>query len=444
MLLSNNNLYGTLPSSHLASLQNLTALDLSHNELSGTIPTTVGLLRNAEEFMLNNNLLRGHAPTELGKLARGATTKFSLGVNPISGTLPRQLGDLTRLQYFDVAQTYMEGTLPALAPTVQVLHADHSPISGHLTPEMVGSMTTLRSLGLAGTRLSGTLPTELGQQWLSRVTFAGMSGLSGTIPTEIGKARGLRTFDASYTSLSGTVPSELFESFSLHTFNILGTSISGTLPPSFATMGSLRHLYVPRELTQYLRRKYCRQELWLPPSYNYFWDLADAAIDSRSRDADDCQNMLTVEEAFPLLTDDVPPTPSPSILQPPPPPSPLPPGEYSAHDVSIRLHLRPLSPSPPRMPPQPPALPGERYLPVVEAVISLTHDIMLTHNVSRVDLGAVTHALAHYLTVPDEFVIIELPPNGTRFRAYVDTSDRGMPERDALGMLRNQPEEALG
>ena len=47
---------------------------------------------------------------------------------------------------------------------------------------------------------------------------------------------------------------------------------------------SLRNLYVPRELTQYIRRKYCRQELHLPLRFNYFWDLAAAALDSRSRD----------------------------------------------------------------------------------------------------------------------------------------------------------------
>ena len=108
-------------------------------------------------------------------------------------------------------------------------------------------------------------------------------------------------------------------------------------------MGSLRNLYVPRELTQYLRRKYCREELHLPPRFNYFWDLSAAALDSRSRDSDDCENMYSVDEAFPLL-EDVPTVPSPSILQPPPPPSPMPPGEWKAHDVSIGLHLRPHSP----------------------------------------------------------------------------------------------------
>ena len=172
--------------------------------------------------------------------------------------------------------------MPPLASTVQIMHADYTPISGHLTPEMLRGMSHLRSIGFAGTRLSGTLPTELGHQWLTRVTLQG-SSISGTLPTELDNAKGLRHLDASYTSLSGTVPTELFDSTgALNTLNILGTQISGSLPTTFATMGSLRNLYVPRELTQYLRRKYCREELHLPPRFNYFWDLSAAALDSRS------------------------------------------------------------------------------------------------------------------------------------------------------------------
>lgn len=42
-----NNLEGTIPESLFDKLINLTVIDMSHNALSGTIPTTVGKLRNA-------------------------------------------------------------------------------------------------------------------------------------------------------------------------------------------------------------------------------------------------------------------------------------------------------------------------------------------------------------------------------------------------------------
>ena len=180
-------------------------------------------------------------------------------------------------------QTHLEGTLPAfLAPSMQILHAEYSRISGYLPPELLRDMQNLRSVSFAGTPLSGSLPTELASPWLTRLAFAG-SSLSGTLPTQLGMAKGLTLVDLSDTLISGTLPSELFplSGASLRTLNVLGTRLSGMIPTSFATMGSLRHLYVPRGLTQPLRRKFCREELRLPVSHNYFWDLA-AATNPRS------------------------------------------------------------------------------------------------------------------------------------------------------------------
>jgi hypothetical protein len=93
-----NNLYGTIPPSLFTAMRNLTAFDLSHNELSGSVPTTIGLLRNVDEVLLDHNLLRGHAPTELGLLGRRSTSKLSLAVNLISGQLPTELGLLSRVE----------------------------------------------------------------------------------------------------------------------------------------------------------------------------------------------------------------------------------------------------------------------------------------------------------------------------------------------------------
>lgn len=125
--------------------------------------------------------------------------------------------------------------------------------------------------------------------------------------------------------------------------------------------------------------------------------------------------MYTVAEAFPLLTDDFPPEPPPSILQPPPPPSPLPPGEWSAHDVSIGLNMLPRTPEPPAPPPEPPALPGEDYRPVVEAVLTMTQ------NVTDVGVAAAAYALAAYLGVAHERVrVLAWPLERTSLTVIID------------------------
>ena len=261
--LPNNNLFGSIPPDFFHAVKNLTVIDLSYNELSGTLPTELGLLRNADEFLLDHNLLQGRVPTELGLLGSGAASKINLGVNPLSGVLPTELKSLSNLEYLGVGQTNIEGTLPPLASSLQILHAEYSAISGHLTARVVaadGSLVSdlqlLRSVSFSGSSLSGTLPSELGVEWLTRATFAATS-ISGTIPSQLGHPKGLQLLDAARTSLSGTLPTELFErSGRLNTINLFDTQLSGTLPTLFATLGSLRNLYVPRELTQYLRQKY--------------------------------------------------------------------------------------------------------------------------------------------------------------------------------------------
>ena len=295
----NNNLYGTIPKDFFRLVRNLSIVDLSHNELSGSIPTEVRHLRNIDDFSMGHNLISGHIPLELSHLGGGAATKLDLGNNLISGALPTELSSLSSLEYLRVGMTKISGTLPDSTPkcfrwqpfcgyfpsTLQVLDAEHSQISGVLTADAFAGLKRLRVAGLAGlSSLSGTIPTQLGSStWLTRATFSN-SAISGSLPTQLGSLSSLSLFDASYTSLSGTVPTELFESdHKLRNLNLQSTALSGTLPSSFATLETLRYLYLPRSLTQYLRAKFCREELHLPLRFNYFWDLAAAAVDGRSQ-----------------------------------------------------------------------------------------------------------------------------------------------------------------
>ena len=158
---------------------------------------------------------------------------------------------------------------------------------------------------------------------------------------------------------------ELNAQASLVSLDVYGTELSGTLPSSLWA-GQLSYLYIPRRLTQMMRRQYCREKLYLPAKYNYYNNLNDAYWEEQLYDNGDlshtCPYMYSVEEAFPLPAEveDALLSPPPFVLDPPPPPSPLPPGYTDSHEVSLGFHLVPGAPPLPASPPYPPQTPGER------------------------------------------------------------------------------------
>ena len=80
----------------------LTNLDLSSNQLSNKIPSSIGSLTNLLKLNLRNNLLEGPIPLELGQLT--STFAIRINGNNISGSVPAEVCDnfgLNPLFYLD-------------------------------------------------------------------------------------------------------------------------------------------------------------------------------------------------------------------------------------------------------------------------------------------------------------------------------------------------------
>ena len=68
---------------------NLTFLTLSHNQLSGEIPTDIGNLTNLNSLSLGYNQLTGEIPPEIGNLTN--LEYLYLGNNQLSGEIPEEI-----------------------------------------------------------------------------------------------------------------------------------------------------------------------------------------------------------------------------------------------------------------------------------------------------------------------------------------------------------------
>ncbi|KAJ6371678.1 hypothetical protein OIU77_002069 [Salix suchowensis] len=83
---SHNELQGPIPSDIFKRLPLLTTLDLSFNNFSGEIPSSIADCRYLNTLRLDNNKLRGHIPPQIGQLV--LMKVFSVANNQLSGPLP--------------------------------------------------------------------------------------------------------------------------------------------------------------------------------------------------------------------------------------------------------------------------------------------------------------------------------------------------------------------
>lgn len=90
LTLSNNNLIGDLSSTLIGTLSSLESLDLSYNQINGSIPTSLGSLSKLFSIELNNNNLTGTIPDTLGSLVYLQT--LHLEYNNLNGKIPNTLG----------------------------------------------------------------------------------------------------------------------------------------------------------------------------------------------------------------------------------------------------------------------------------------------------------------------------------------------------------------
>ena len=197
----------------------VTYLDLSSNEMSGSIPAELGNLTELTELYLNDNALHGQIPSELGNLA--SLEKLYIQSNGLSGPIPSSLGNLTNLESLELRDNRLSGSIPA----------------------SLGSLTTLKQLNLDSNGLSGSIPSELGNLTNLEELYLSGGGLSGPIPTSLGSLTKLEYLNISHNRLSGSIPAELGDLAKLETLDLAGNTLSGPIP---AELGNLRNL---QELT---------------------------------------------------------------------------------------------------------------------------------------------------------------------------------------------------
>lgn len=117
--ISGNDMQGTIPTS-LGQTSQLTSLDLSSCNLTGSIPTALANLSSLQSLKLDSNRLQGPIPVTLQKLV--GLTYLDLSDNQLNGSVPLFLSHLPGLRYIDLSKNSFRGEIPFNDTFLQTLN----------------------------------------------------------------------------------------------------------------------------------------------------------------------------------------------------------------------------------------------------------------------------------------------------------------------------------
>lgn len=265
--LSNNNLSGTIPAS-IGNLSDLSDLYLDNNLLEGNIPPSLGNLINLAGISLNNNQLSGPIPPELGRLSNlyalrlnnnrlsgsippglsGLISIYTLDVsnNLLSGNLPPELGMLSNLSFFSAANNQLSGIVPPELAGLSALFSlrlNNNELSGQIPPAL-GNLSDLASLYLNHNRLSGPIPPELGKLSNLYYLYLNDNQLSGHIPPGLGNLELLYDLHLHNNRLNGHIPGRLGKLTGLNSLRLSNNKLRGSLPEEIGNLQSLQYLFL--------------------------------------------------------------------------------------------------------------------------------------------------------------------------------------------------------
>ena len=254
--LTANNLMGSVPR-EIQGLGDLRTLDLGDNLLEGSLPFEIGHLSQLEILAFDGNGIDDTLPKTLGRLTKAR--EIHLSKNYIAGTIPASLSDLTNLRSLSLYRNALFCTIPNFTglTNLRAVYLDSNYLSG-VIPESLADIRALVALGIGDNELTGTLPLRLCELKNLSLLRTEENFLEGEIMDCIGKMTSLEELHLHRNRLQGTIPASIGDLSSLELLYVDSNELVGTLPSSIGKLSNLRSFYaqnnnlsgqIPKELS---------------------------------------------------------------------------------------------------------------------------------------------------------------------------------------------------
>ncbi|KAL9454365.1 hypothetical protein AB3S75_009870 [Citrus x aurantiifolia] len=250
LVISNNNLSGGIPQ-FLKNISSLYILDMTKNNFSGEIPESIGSLLTIRFLVLSNNHLSGEIPPSLKNCS--LMDSLDLGENQLSGNIPAWIGEsMPSLSILRLRSNHFNGTIPSELCKLSALHIldlSHNNLSGPI-PHCVGDFSAMKVKPPDTEIYQGSLQVAIKgtqyvyQQTLYLVNLMDLSrnNLSGEMPVELTSLLHLGTLNLSGNQLVGKIPTQIGKLEWLESVDLSRNKLSGSIPPSMVSIRFLSFL----------------------------------------------------------------------------------------------------------------------------------------------------------------------------------------------------------
>ena len=239
--LTANNLEGTLPA-EIQGLGDLRTLDLGDNLIEGTLPAALGHISELELLLLDGNGFDGTIPKTLGYLENAQ--HIYLNNNYLVGKIPEELSDMIKLSILSLYRNQLTGTLPHFEGLVNLrdLYVDGNNLSGEI-PHSLANLRNLVDLRIGNNELTGTIPLKMCEMEKLQTLYLEENFLGGTIPDCIDIMSSLVEIQLFNNGIGGSIPESIGDLQNLELLYIDGNEISGPLPSSIGKLAKLKSFY---------------------------------------------------------------------------------------------------------------------------------------------------------------------------------------------------------
>ncbi|KAL3803685.1 hypothetical protein HJC23_003739 [Cyclotella cryptica] len=228
MDLAMNKIHGIFESWQFIDLSKLVHVDISENQLTGTVDILLSpsilylnLSHNAFSYIAYKNAVKSNRAYESIEIVDLSHNNINQNAFAVFGDLPPNLRELI------LSDNSISGTLPNPFPVVEDMEqfvANNNALSGPL-------IDFSRGMG------------RVSKINLSNQMYKGVGGLSGSIPSEMASLLKLVDLDLSGNQLTGSIPVDIANIPLLEFLNLSNNHLTGELPSEFGRLSAVSKVF---------------------------------------------------------------------------------------------------------------------------------------------------------------------------------------------------------